>query len=57
MGQTGRKLSKRYKEHVRSMMCNQPDSKNAAPVINNRHLFGRNGAVMKKSHYIDRIKN
>jgi hypothetical protein len=56
--QTGGKLYTRYKERVHITKCNKHDSKHAACVINDRHLFGKFGAVMKKVLYkINRVKN
>jgi hypothetical protein len=47
IGQTGRKLSIRYNEHMRSIRSNKNDSAYASHVLNNRHEYGPISSIME----------
>jgi hypothetical protein len=40
IGQTGRKLSTRYKEHIRSIRFNKDESPFAQHILNKQHQYG-----------------
>jgi hypothetical protein len=40
IGQTGRNLNTRYKEHIRSIRCNKEDSAFAQHILNTGHQYG-----------------
>jgi hypothetical protein len=48
IGQTGRTLEIRYKEHIRSIMYNRDDSRFATHILNNAHCYGKMEDIMEK---------
>jgi hypothetical protein len=53
IGQTGRSLKIRYKEHIRSIRYNREDSGYATHILNNIHCYGKIKDIMEK---IDQAK-
>ena len=47
IGQTGRKLTTRYNEHIRSIRLNKEDSAYAQHILNNQHQYGPISQVME----------
>ena len=47
IGQTGRSIEARYKEHMRYIKTNNPQSAYALHILNNRHEYGPMDRVMK----------
>jgi hypothetical protein len=47
IGQTGRKLSTRYKEHIRSIRLNKDDSAFEQRILNKQHQYGPMNTIMK----------
>ena len=47
IGQTGRSIEARYKEHMRYIKTNNPQSAYALHILNNRHEYGPMNRVMK----------
>jgi hypothetical protein len=50
VGQTGRKLEVRYKEHIRYIKNNNEQSAYATHILQNRHEFGPINETMKLLH-------
>jgi hypothetical protein len=48
IGQTGRTIKLRYKEHVRSIKYNREDSPYATCILNNAHYYGKMEDIMQK---------
>jgi hypothetical protein len=48
IGQTGRSLNIRYKEHIRSIKYNREDSGYATHILNNAHCYGKIEDVMER---------
>jgi ACT domain-containing protein len=48
IGQTGRTLRTRYKEHIRSIKYNNEDSRYITHILNNTHNYGIIEDVMEK---------
>jgi hypothetical protein len=48
IGQTGRTLRTRYKEHIRSIKYNKEDSGYTTHILNNTHNYGTVEDVMEK---------
>jgi hypothetical protein len=48
IGQTGRTLKIRYKEHIRSIMYNRDDSGFATHILNNAHCYGKMEDIVEK---------
>jgi hypothetical protein len=53
IGQTGRSLNIRYKEHIRSIRYNREDSGYATHILNNIHRYGKIEDIMER---IDQAK-
>jgi hypothetical protein len=53
IGQTGRSLNIRYKEHIRSIRYNREDSGYATHILNNIHRYGKIEDIMER---IDKAK-
>ena len=47
IGQTGRYISSRYKEHIRYVKYNNPQSAYAMHILNNRHEFEPDTEILK----------
>ena len=48
IGQSGRDINTRYKEHIRYIRTNNPTSACATHILNNRHEYGNAGNTKKK---------
>jgi hypothetical protein len=48
IGQTGRTLKIKYKEHIRSIKYNRDDSGFATHTLNNAHCYGKMEDIMEK---------
>jgi hypothetical protein len=48
IGQTGRTLNTRYKEHIRSIRYNRKDSGYATHILNNIHRYGKIEDIMER---------
>jgi len=47
IGQSGRSMTVRYKEHIRYIRTNNPTSAYAIHILNNRHEYGRADETLK----------
>jgi hypothetical protein len=48
IGQTGRSLTIRYKEHIRSIRYNREDSGHATHILNNIHRYAKIEDIMER---------
>jgi hypothetical protein len=56
IGQTGRKLEIRYKEHIRCIKGNNKQSAYAAHILNNLHDFGPIDTTMNLLHRAPKVR-
>jgi hypothetical protein len=51
IGQTGRTLNIRCKEHISSIKYNRKDSEYTTHILNNAHCYGKIEDIMEKTDY------